>query len=251
MFDSIIAETDERFNLNGKAEALLSALSARMTDETRGGLTGFIEKFNQIGLSETISSWVGSDSNSEISVEQIESALGTAALNDLANQSGVDYETAIAAAAFMIPRVIDELTPEGILPENKDLHSRHSGFTTNINTVTNLTAEETFDRVGAAAVSALETDKRKADVANMVDESVANPVIDKVNADVNAVNTNLDSGTGNHKGNINNSPLAWMLPLLLLGLLLILGYWFCSKTPPTTSAATTNTSTKRTVAKAA
>ena len=33
-------------------------------------------------------------------------------------------------------------------------------------------------------------------------------------------------GDGSNKR--NNSPLAWMLPLLLLGLLLTLGYWYCS-----------------------
>ena len=38
MFDSIIAEADEQFNLKGKAGTLLSALLALMTDGTRGGV---------------------------------------------------------------------------------------------------------------------------------------------------------------------------------------------------------------------
>ncbi|HLM60610.1 MAG TPA: YidB family protein [Pyrinomonadaceae bacterium] len=230
MFDSIIAETNERFNLNGKAEKLLSALLAFMTDETRGGLTGFTEKFNQIGVGDSTSNRV----NTQISKQQTESALGTDTLNDIAVQSGVDYDTTAAATAFMIPPVMDSLAPNGVLSENKDLLSRVRAYTTGVNAAPNLTSEETFDRVGTAAIPVIDSDKTNTGDANTIDDK-ANPIVDRVDASAG----NID---GNYKDYNNNSPLAWILPLLLLGLLLVLGYWFCSK-PPAASTITTNIQT--------
>ena len=226
MFDSIIAEANERFNLNGKADTLLSALLARMADESRGGLTGFTEKFHQIGLSDTISSWVNPGKNTDISDSQLESALGKDTLNDIADQSRVDYATAVSAIAFMIPRVIDALTPDGALPPEKDLLSKIGGLISG-SSATSVTAEETFDRIGTAAVPALEAEKKPDGDVSKINAS-ANPLVDRVNADIDRVEANLEGTGGNYK---SDSPLAWILPLLLLGLLLILGYWFCSKAP--------------------
>ena len=117
MFDSIINEAEGKFNLGGKAGTLLSALLALMTDRNRGGLAGFLEQFSRAGLGETASSWVGSNANTPISDEQLESALGGDTLDGLANRAGTDYKTATSATAYMIPRVVDALTPEGIVPQ--------------------------------------------------------------------------------------------------------------------------------------
>lgn len=187
MFDSIITGTDERFNLNGKAGTLLSSLLSLMTDSARGGLAGFLERINQADLSKISASWVSSDENAEISNEQIESALGKDTLNDISNQIGGDYDETIRAAAFMIPRVVDALTPDGVMPQDGDLLSRIGGFLNDV--------EGKTDNV---------------------------------------------SNRANDNYKINNSPLGWILPLMLLGLLLTLGYWFCSKAPAETININTN-----------
>lgn len=244
MFDSIIAQTNERFNVNGKAETLLSALLALMTEETRGGLTGFTEKFRQIGLNDTVSSWIDSGENAEISNSQLESALDRDTLNDIANQSGIDYDTTVSASAFMIPRVVDVMTPDGVLPQDKDFLSKIGGFITGSATI-GVTAEETFDRIGTAAAPVLDSDKRSDDSVTALNEG-AYPVVDKVNADIDRAETNLDrtAAAAADSADRNDSPFAWILPLLLLGLLLVLGYWFCSKSPsPVTEAVANRTVT--------
>lgn len=230
MFDSIIAQADERFNLNGKAGTLLSALLALMTDGTRGGLAGFTKRFNQAGLSDSVSSWINSGANTEISKEQLESALGTDALRNVAAQTGTDYEKTVAAAAFMTPRVIDALTPDGTVPPDGDLMSRVGGFLTGA--VASVTTAETFDRVGTAAVETLDADKRDTTDINVLGRE-SYPIVNRVDANLETVDDAPD----------NPSPLQWLLPLLLLGLLLVIGYWSCSKSPTSSASARVNINT--------
>ncbi len=212
VFDSVINETDGKFNLGGKAGMLLSALLALMTDRNRGGFAGFLENFNRAGLGETASSWVNSNANTPISDEQLESALGRNTLDDFANQAGTDYKIATSATAYMIPRVVDTLTPEGIVPPESDLLSRVGGYLTG--GAAGATVAETFDRIGTAAA----------------DTPPMNNRID--NNDLIAVDDNLED---------DNSPLRWLLPLILLGMFLISGYLFCGKSLETVVAPTTNT----------
>jgi len=78
----------------------------------------------------------------------------------------------------------------------------------------------------------LDEDKRSAEDGNTLDGG-AYQVVDRVDAAAS------DIAEDNH--NIkNDSPMGWILPLLLLGLLLILGYWFCSKTPTPTTQTSVN-----------
>lgn len=230
MFDAIIAEVNERFNLDGKAGTLLSALLALMTDGD--GLTGFLEKFNQAGLSDAASSWVGAGANEEISNEQLESALGKNTIENFANQAGTDYEKAASAIAFMTPRVIDALTPDAVLPESGDLISRIGGFLNGTDEmISEKTVAQTFDRVGTAAIPLLHDEKKESIDANAINEAV---VFDKVDAasEVNLTDDNYEKS--------GDSSLKWILPLLLLALLLITGYWFCSRTVTSPTITDTN-----------
>ena len=210
MFDSIVSEANGRFNLGGKANTLLSALLALITDRNRGGFAGFMERFNRAGLGATASSWISSDANTPISNEQLESALGSETLNTFADQAGTDYNTATSATAYMIPHVVDELTPEGNAPRDSDLLSTAGAYLTN----SNESVAEAFDRVGTAATDTESAMNRHAGASL---RSVEN---DRYEED--------------------DSPLRWLLPLILLGLLLASGYLFCSKSPEPAVKPVTN-----------
>jgi len=236
MFDSIITEADRKFNLNGKAGTLLSALLSLMTDGSRGGFAGFLDRFKQAGVSDTAASWTNSGANAEISNEQLESALGADTLRGISNQAGIEYNTAASAAAFMTPRVIDALTPDGVVPQDSDLLSRIGGFLSGDSTTTAPTVGETFDRVGSAAAPTLDAEKGNAGNINIADQS-AYPVGDRGDASLKHIDDDYDDK--------DESPLKWLLPLILLALLLITGYWFCSKSPEPakTASPTVNTNT--------
>lgn len=230
MFDSIINEAEEKFNLKGKAGTLLSALLALITDGTNGGFAGFIDRFNRAGLGDTVSSWINSDANTHLSNEQLESALGSDTLNQIAAQAGTDYNTATAATAFMTPRVVDALTPDGVVPESDDLLSRVGGYLTG--GAAAATTAETFDRIGTAATDTLDADKRiVGDRFDAADGGMRDVGI-RTNDTLNRVDDNFDDN--------NDSPLKWLIPLLLLGLLLVIGYMFCGKSPEPAKSTVAN-----------
>jgi outer membrane protein OmpA-like peptidoglycan-associated protein/uncharacterized protein YidB (DUF937 family) len=222
LFDSIINGADEKFGLGTKAGTLVSALLALMTDQNRGGFAGFLDNFSKAGLGDLASSWISSGVNTELSDEQAESALGEETISELAQQSDIEPSTAKSALAYLIPNVVDRLTPDGVVPEETDLLSRIGDFLSGIGGAATsaagavgATAGEVVDRVDAAAGSAVGAGK---DAIN----SVGNMAGD-------AFDGNSDSGV-----------LKWLLPLILLGLLLLLGFWFCSKPPVAPVATNTN-----------
>lgn len=220
MFDAIINEANERFDLNGKADTLLSALLALITDKEHGGFHGFLNRFRDTGLGGVADSWVGTGASTPISYEQTESALGEETLKDLSDRSGLEYKKTVSATAFMLPHVVDSLTPEGVVPEETDLLSRVGTYsTTDEADFQTLTAP--VDRIGTAATDVVDADE--ASFARSME------VLD----DLGAVETRVDTRVepiGATRAD-NQSVLNWLLPLLLLGLLLIMGYWFCSGVP--------------------
>lgn len=219
LFDSVVNEAREKFNLGDKANILLSVLLAKITDKSRGGFGGFLERFNAAGLSGVASSWVNSGANTSISGEQLESALGSETIQDVADKTGIDYPTATAATAFMLPRVVDNLTPDGILPEENDLLSRAGTYlTADENSIAGVSAGNAFDRIGTSATNVIDADK--SGVGSGIADS-AQIISQRANASIENINDYDEAG--------DNSPLKWLTPLIILALLVILGYSFCSK----------------------
>lgn len=128
MFGSMIDDAAARFDLGDKAGTLLSALLALMTDGARGGFAGFLNRFRKVGLGDTAQSWVNSGANTPLSYEQLESALGEETLKSIANRVGVEYKKTVSASAFMIPHIVDQLSPEGVVPQDDDLLTRIGNY---------------------------------------------------------------------------------------------------------------------------
>lgn len=238
MFDSIINSAGEKFGLGDKAGSLLSSLLAMIASPASGGFSGFIAKFRDAGLGDSVDSWITTGDNTPISNEQLESALGEDTLNSVAEQTGVDKETATSAMAMMVPQVIDQLTPDGEIPDDESLLSKISGFLGGIGGAVLGTAGAmaggAVDRVDAAAGASY--DAGKAAVGKGVDMvgGAAGAVGDKIGGVMSSVGDVFD-GDGDE-----SAVLKWLIPLLLLGLLVVLGFWFCGKSVP---PATPNTNT--------
>ncbi len=124
----MIDETAAKFDLGDKAGTLLSALLSLITDNRQGGFAGFLNRFRKAGLGDTAQSWVNSDANTPLSYEQLESALGEEALKNISEQVGLEYKKTVSSSAFMIPHIVDQLTSEGIVPQDDDLLSRIGGY---------------------------------------------------------------------------------------------------------------------------
>jgi uncharacterized protein YidB (DUF937 family) len=209
MFDSIIKESGENYGLGDKAGNLLSSLLGLITDQTQGGFSGFLDRFRQVGLGDVADSWVGSGANISLSNEQVESALGTETTSEMARQAGVDVETARTALGSMIPRVVDTLTPDGIVLTEDDLLSRIGGYLSGVGgatvSTTGVMASDTVDRFGSAAAE----DMENRNIGALIDEEFS-----------------------------DDSPLKWIIPLIILVLLIIITSSFCGKSEASHAAVT-------------
>ncbi len=106
---------------SGDNNALLQSVLQLVDNPQNGGLEGIIQSFQQGGLGEIVNSWVSTGQNLPISAEQIQSVLGGASLSGLAAQRGVSPEQASDNLADMLPQLIDQMTPDGKVPQGGDL----------------------------------------------------------------------------------------------------------------------------------
>jgi uncharacterized protein YidB (DUF937 family) len=224
LFDSIISEAGQRFGLGDKSGTLLSALLALITDQSRGGFPGFLDRFSRAGLGDLASSWISSGDNAALSTQQVESALGEETIADIAGQADIDSLTAKSALAYMIPTVVDKLTPDGVVPEDKDLLSKIGDFLSGVGGTVPGPAAATVDLGKPVAVKGLDIAEGSRAVPPLGMEQPAGGAIGEATG--SALKTNEDIFD-----NDNNRVSAWLVPLVLLGLLLVLGSWFCSKPP--------------------
>jgi OmpA-OmpF porin, OOP family len=117
MFDMLIREVAAKFGLGDKAGWILSTLLGFMFQKQAGGLGGFLDLFKQKGLAGLASSWLGGKGlPQEINSTQLENVLGGSLIKDIASKTGLAGGPIGGALAFMLPRIIRALTPDGTVP---------------------------------------------------------------------------------------------------------------------------------------
>lgn len=85
--------------------------------QEQGGLQGLLGKLQASGLGDQAASWVGTGANLPIGGDQIQALLGSDKLQAIAGQLGLGNGEAAGGLANLLPQVIDQLTPEGRIPE--------------------------------------------------------------------------------------------------------------------------------------
>jgi outer membrane protein OmpA-like peptidoglycan-associated protein/uncharacterized protein YidB (DUF937 family) len=129
MFEQLIREAAAHFSLStNSVSAVVSGLLSLMSNEGTGGPEGFVERFRRAGFGDVISSWFGGKEGQTVTASHVESALGAGALDTLAASSGLARGTASAVAAFLLPRLLGRLTPNGVLPSADALRSQVSSY---------------------------------------------------------------------------------------------------------------------------
>lgn len=113
--DMVMNEVQSRYGLSDtKASSLLSGLLSLITQQS-GGISGFIDRFRNAGLGDVVSSWF-SGTTRNLTNDQVESVLGSGALNNLASKAGISTTTAASAVALMLPRIMQSIAPSGVVP---------------------------------------------------------------------------------------------------------------------------------------
>jgi len=105
----------------GAPEGMLGDLLKLVNDPQSGGLAGLIEKFNEKGLGDLMSSWISTGKNLPISADQIKNALGSDTIKDLAAKFNLGEHDASKSLADLLPQLIDKLTPDGSVPHQDRL----------------------------------------------------------------------------------------------------------------------------------
>ncbi len=116
LFDTIAgAVSAAQGGASGASPDILNSIVG-MISGSEGGLAGLVQKMSSSGLQEQVASWVSTGSNLPVTAEQIQSALGSSALGDIASKLGLNTSSAASSLADLLPQVIDKLTPNGQLP---------------------------------------------------------------------------------------------------------------------------------------
>lgn len=82
-----------------------------------GGLGDLLSKFQQAGLGDAAASWVGTGQNQPVSPDQVEGALGSDLVAQIARQIGLQPGETAGHLSELLPQVVDRMTPNGHVPE--------------------------------------------------------------------------------------------------------------------------------------
>jgi uncharacterized protein YidB (DUF937 family) len=83
-----------------------------------GGIGGLIEQFQRAGMEQQMQSWIGTGQNLPISLDQLIQVFGADRLQQMAGQAGMPEEKFGGQLAQLLPQVVDQLTPQGRVPES-------------------------------------------------------------------------------------------------------------------------------------
>lgn len=123
LFDSIAGQVAGALGGGAAGQqqgGLLEAVTGLINNPQTGGLQGLIQSFEQKGLGNVISSWVGTGQNLPISAEQLQLVLGNAQVQAMAQKLGLSPEAITSHLSQVLPQVVDKVTPDGTVPQGGD-----------------------------------------------------------------------------------------------------------------------------------
>jgi uncharacterized protein YidB (DUF937 family) len=100
---------------------LMDIVMSLITNPQSGGLQGLIQTFKEKGLEDAMSSWISTGENQSVSGDQMQHALGSNFIQQIAQQLGSSKSEVSGGLANLLPDIIDKLTPTGKLPEGDQL----------------------------------------------------------------------------------------------------------------------------------
>jgi uncharacterized protein YidB (DUF937 family) len=84
--------------------------------ENQGGLQNIVSQFEKNGFGDTMKSWISQGQNLPITADQIQQALGSDKVKELAARMGLPVDKLAELLAQHLPQAIDKVTPDGKLP---------------------------------------------------------------------------------------------------------------------------------------
>jgi len=106
----------------------LSAILSYINSPQVGGISGLQQMFQQGGLGNIVSSWLGNGQNLPVAASQLQNVLHSDALQQAAQQHGLDPSQLVGMMSSLLPGLVDKLTPNGQVPDSNALQSMLKGF---------------------------------------------------------------------------------------------------------------------------
>jgi uncharacterized protein YidB (DUF937 family) len=104
-----------------QVSGLAQAVIAMLNDPRVGGLQGLAQRFQQNGLGGILDSWVSTGQNQPIDPNSLQQVLGRDRVTQMAQQAGVPAQQGSSLLAVLLPQLIDQLTPQGQMPQQNQL----------------------------------------------------------------------------------------------------------------------------------
>ena len=121
LLDSVIGALGQGGQGGGGQAALLQAVIGMLAGQGGapggGGLADLVTRFQQGGLGDVMSSWVGTGQNLPVSADQLGGVLGDDVLAHLTRSTGLSGGDLLGQLAKVLTQVVDHVTPNGQLPQ--------------------------------------------------------------------------------------------------------------------------------------
>ncbi len=106
----------------------LAAILEYVNSPQVGGVAGLQKMFQEGGLGNVISSWIGTGQNQAVSADQLQNVLHSGALQQVAQKAGIDPTQLTGMMASLLPHLVDKMTPNGEVPNASALQQMLKGL---------------------------------------------------------------------------------------------------------------------------
>lgn len=96
-------------------DMLSNIVTQMLQNGVQGGAGGLLQQLEQAGLGQHVQSWLSNGANMPVEAHQIEAALGSTQLGQLAAQFGITPDVVSKAMSQYLPEIIDKMSPHGTL----------------------------------------------------------------------------------------------------------------------------------------
>jgi uncharacterized protein YidB (DUF937 family) len=128
LLDEVLALAGGTGAQQSQHASALGAILSLINSPQVGGLAGLQSMFQQGGLGHIMSSWIGNGPNLPVSANQLQNVLHGGALQQAAQQAGMDSSQFTNTMSTLLPHLVDKVSPNGQLPDASALQQMLKGL---------------------------------------------------------------------------------------------------------------------------
>ena len=114
-FDKLIQEIGARYHLGPKGSSLVQE-TLDLIARQPGGIGGFLDRFKAAGFAAEVATWVGGSDAVPLSGQEVEEALGSDVIAEIAEKADVSQRFARTILGYAIPKIVGQLSQGGAIP---------------------------------------------------------------------------------------------------------------------------------------